>query len=193
MKKVTLAIFTAMLMLFSIPTLVFADSSTATPKNMSATVEIPVKSNVDTAEIIIAGDQKLPEQTVITGEGVFKMDFSDTLPGDVFKYTISQKLDNKAYTVDTTVYNVTVTMFTEENTLYAVTVIDQGTEVKPDKCTFNNVPIPVPPEKPTQPTPPNVQTGDNNNMWIWIGVLGGVVVIGAIVTVVLTRKKKKED
>ena len=145
-------------------------------------VKIPVSSNVETAEIILQGETHLPEITTIKGSGEFVLNFKNAEPGDVYTYTISQRLDNASYNVDEKVYTAKVYIFIEDDGLvYATTVIDDGNENKPIKCEFNNVP------KENEPIPPSPATGDNSNIGLWIGMM----CLSAILLGILTINMRK--
>lgn len=129
--------FLAILLLVGSFTTVFAEEK----EQLTSIITVAVESNVDTAEITIEGERHLPEPNVIIGRGEFVLDFAGAEPGDVYYYTISQTGGvDETYFVDERVYKLTVSIFiNEENdTIYAIPVLENEAGDKVEKCQFIN-------------------------------------------------------
>ena len=169
-------IITMVILLFAV--LVFplqAFAMTAT------TVELPftIENVPGTVTIEAVDNAPLPEITELTNttEGKFEMSYTEP---DNFQYKVYQKTgDRKSVKYDTTVYDVAVSIFVnDDGELYPVVVITVDGQ-KVDKIDFINV-------VSSNDTP---QTGDNNHVAIWFS-LAIASLIGMAVTLFFGLRKK---
>lgn len=120
----------------------------------SVTARIPVEV-VNGGVIRIEGERNLPDVTEITNRGEFLLTFSDSIPGDVYEYIITQVAgENLSMVYDNTVYRCRIYILDLNGTLTASTVISvDGSDEKPDEAIFINGSI-----KPVLVNPPIKKT-----------------------------------
>ena len=168
--------------------------------------------DADDAKYIISGSKELEGRDLVDGEFTFelydedgelvdsktntdgKFTFKELVFTDIgeYIYTIKEKIgDDENVTYDTNVYtvNITVTDNGEGALEAAVTNLENTAEKTGDDIVFQNTytePV-VPPTRPSVP-----QTGDNNSLALWLGLLF-VSSSGFVGTALYTRRKKTEN
>lgn len=146
----------------------------------------------------------------ITGEDTVRFPKINYSKIGIYKYTISQKIDNEEDYLDTKIYSLRVTVTRDEktDTLEAASAMYvTGQENKVDGAVFYNGPPPIP-VKPTQPPvekptqPPvkkpveTVKTGDENVIWPYLVMFvsgAGLLAIVTLDSMKAMKKKTDED
>ncbi len=130
-------------------------------------------------------------------DGSFKFKEIEISNPGVYTYFVTEDATNpkENITYDATVYKIVATATDNLDGTMSVVFTYETDDGAKDEITFLNTysepPAPQdPPQEPTPPTPPKApQTGDTQNLWMWIA-LAFVSVIGFFAT---TRRRKKAN
>lgn len=165
-------------------------------ESATAEVSFTVDNAPGTVYIEAVGDAPLPEVKEYEGiyNGSFKMTYVEP---DTYYYTIRQKAGSeKNYEYDNTVYNVIVTVLSDEqgNLSTLVVASKEGDAHKPDGVAFENIDKTYKNPKDNDdheitPVPPP-KTGDTSNL-LKYAVIAIVSLIAVVIVIVFEIRSKR--
>lgn len=134
-RKYYIVFVSLLLLIAAIPLKAFAMES--------VTAEIPfiIDSTPGTVVIEAVGDEPLPAVTVVSDVLLGEFEIAYTEPGNYYYHVYQNPGDKQEYLYDESIYNVLVSVFTDEyEKLYAVVTLGiDGNPEKPEMVEFANI------------------------------------------------------